>query len=373
MPETHDKSSTPADIYAARRDKLRGLMRQRDLDALLVCQAPNRFYLSGFELHDPQPNESAGYLLVTSDGQDWLFTDARYAIAAGKVWDAKRIFIHAGDAAKALAGLIMRHSSKAGIETEGISEAFGCRLRQRLKNGGTALFAANGLVEKLRVIKDVTEIEALSRSFALNHQLLAFLETEIQAGKVGKLSEKELAWTIERFFRENGAQELAFASITASGVNAAMPHALPGDGPIGENLPLLVDIGCRVDNYCSDQTRTWWLGPTPSREYTETLKLVRQAQEAAMYMMGPGISCRDAWAAARAVFEKAGVEKYFNHGLGHGVGLETHEAPSLSSRGDQKLEAGMVVTVEPGLYYPAWGGVRWENTVLITDTGVKIL
>ena len=239
-------------IYAARRERLRRAMRARGLDALLVSQAANRFYLSGFELHDPQCNESAG----------------------------------------------------------------------RLEPGRT---------------------------------------------------EKELSWAIERFFRENGAEELAFANIVAGGRNAALPHAIPGEDAVTENCLVLIDVGCRVDAYCSDQTRTFWAGDAPAPEFRRTLALVREAQEAALKKMRPGLSLREVYALARAVFEKAGVAEAFTHGLGHGVGLETHEAPSLSPRAEGVLEPGMVVTVEPGLYYSAWGGVRWEYTVLVEEGGVRIL
>ena len=183
----------------------------------------------------------------------------------------------------------------------------------------------------------------------------------------------ELAWAIERYFRDNGASELAFPSIVAVDQNAALPHAIPGEKKLPDNGLVLVDVGCRVDGYCSDQTRTFWVGDAPHKEFRETTKLVRDAQQAALDKLRPGLPLHEAYTLARGVFEKAGVEAYFTHGLGHGVGLETHEAPSLGRRGDKVLQEGMVVTVEPGLYYPQWGGIRWEYTVLITADGNRIL
>lgn len=355
--------------YAARRDRLRQLMRARGLDALLVSHAANRFYLSGFELHDVQLNESAGRLVICADGRDWLCTDARYKDAAARLWDEDRILIYGPDAATEIGRLMRRCGSRLGLEAEIVSLNF-ARSLGRAVGRGAHLQAADGLVEELRVIKDADEIKALERSFALNHAMLRWLEeSQLQPGR----SEAELAWAIEKYFRDNGASGLAFPSIVAVDQNAALPHAIPGEKKLPDNGLVLVDVGCRVDGYCSDQTRTFWVGDAPHKEFRETMKLVRDAQQAALDKMRPGLPLHEAYTLARGVFEKAGVEAWFTHGLGHGVGLETHEAPSLGRRGDKVLQEGMVVTVEPGLYYPQWGGIRWEYTVLITADGNRIL
>lgn len=355
------------EIYASRREKLRSALRHRNLDALLVSHAPNRYYLSGFELHDPQPNESAGCLIISADGRDWLATDARYQDAAARLWPQEDIFIYGGNTPADLARLLRRSGSRAGIEAKGISLHFARRLSGAVR--GLWLEAADGLVERLRCIKDPGEIAALERSFALNHKLMHWVESELIPGR----SEAELAWSIECFFRENGAQELAFASIVAVGPNAALPHAVPGETKITDICPVLIDVGCRMEDYCSDQTRTFWVGETPTALFQRTRDLVLEAQDAAIRGLRPGLPLAEAYRLARAVFEKAGEATAFTHGLGHGVGLETHEAPSLSPRGLGVLEAGMTVTVEPGLYYPEWGGVRWEYTVLIEEDGARIL
>ena len=265
--------------------------------------------------------------------------------------------------------LTRRCDSRLGLEAEIVSLNF-ARSLGRAVGRGAHLQAADGLVEELRVIKDADEIKALERSFALNHAMLRWLEeSQLQPGR----SEAELAWAIEKYFRDNGASELAFPSIVAVDQNAALPHAIPGEKKLPDNGLVLVDVGCRVDGYCSDQTRTFWVGDAPHKEFRETMKLVRDAQQAALDKMRPGLPLHEAYTLARGVFEKAGVEAWFTHGLGHGVGLETHEAPSLGRRGDKVLQEGMVVTVEPGLYYPQWGGIRWEYTVLITADGNRIL
>ncbi len=359
-------------MYVRRRDRLRRLMAARGLDALLVSRAANRFYLSGFELHDPQCNESAGQLVITAGGGDWLATDSRYTDAAARLWDRERIFVYGGDAAGDLARLLRRCGARAGFEAQGVSHAFA---RELVARAGRfpSLEAADGLVERLRRIKEPEEIAALERSFALNHRLLRHVEEGLARGDWRGREERELAWDIERFFRENGAEGLAFASIVAAGPNGALPHAIPGAARIPAEGPVLVDVGCRVDGYCSDQTRTFWAGDAPDEEFSRTLALVRAAQAEALAVMKPGLALADAYAAARAVFARAGVAERFTHGLGHGVGLETHEAPSLSPRAEGVLEPGMVVTVEPGLYYPKWGGIRWEYTVLVEEDGVRIL
>ena len=233
--------------YAARRDRLRQLMRARGLDALLVSHAANRFYLSGFELHDVQLNESAGRLVICADGRDWLCTDARYKDAAARLWDEDHILIYGPDAATEIGRLMRRCGSRLGLEAEIVSLNF-ARSLGRAVGRGAHLQAADGLVEELRVIKDADEIKALERSFALNHAMLRWLEeSQLQPGR----SEAELAWAIEKYFRDNGASELAFPSIVAVDQNAALPHAIPGEKKLPDNGLVLVDAA--------------WTGTAPTR------------------------------------------------------------------------------------------------------------
>lgn len=360
------------ETFARRREALRALMRSRGLDALLITHAANRYYLSGFELHDPQCNESAGCLLITANGttgsgggQDWLCTDSRYLDAARRLWDENRIFIYGGDAAGQLRGLLREKAAgRIGVEMCGVSADFYRKLAP-----GLNLTGARGLVESLRIIKDKEEIAAMQRSCTLNHRLMEWVYGQLIVGR----TEAQISWDIEKFFREHGASELAFANIVAVGTNAALPHYEPGDVPLAENCPILIDVGARLDKYCSDQTRTFWVGDNPTPDFMVTMQLVRTAQEAAIAAMRPGMKASEAYAVARKVFEDEGVEAAFTHGLGHGVGLETHEAPSLGPRCHTVLAPGMVITVEPGLYYREWGGVRREFMVLVEEEGVRIL
>ena len=350
--------------YETRREKLRALLRARGLDALLVSHAANRFYLSGFELHDGQCNESSGRLLLTAQGRDWLCTDSRFFDAARRIWDENRIFIYKGDGFAQLGAFIKdRIRGVTGFE----AKALCCHGAQRL---GLRLLAADGVAEALRLIKEPEEIAALERSCALNHTLMEHVPSLLSPG----CSEAELAWNIERFFREHGATELAFPTIAARGPNAALPHYEPSARTLlDEECPVLIDCGARLDRYCSDQTRTFWLGGTPSQEFTHALELVRGAQEAAIRGIRPGMSGAAIYALALAFFERHGVEKAFTHSLGHGIGLETHEGPALNPRNQEPVPSGAVFTVEPGLYYPEWGGVRWEYMLVMEEDGARIL
>ena len=351
--------------YTERREKLRRLLHENNLGAMLVTLDANRFYLSGFELIDHQVNESAGCLLITREGRDWLCTDARYDVAARRLWEPERVFIYGADAPAAINALLRDTvSGTIGFE-EG---AMNVRFFQGV-SAGLVVRPADGLVESLRIIKEPEEVERLQAAVGVNHKLMEWLPGTFSLD----CTERDIAWSVERFFRENGAESLAFPCITAIGCNAALPHAVPGSNRLGENTCVLVDVGCRLNDYCSDQTRTFWVGDKPSEIFMETLSLVRTAQERAIAAIRPGKTAAEIYAVARTYLDGKGVGERFNHGLGHGIGLQTHEGPSLNSRSTITLQPGMVVTVEPGLYYPEWGGVRWEYMVLVTEEGHQLL
>ncbi len=354
------------DIHARRRDTARAALAAAGLDALLVCHAANRFYLSGFELHDPQCNESAGYLLLTRDGKDRLLTDARDEDAAKRIWDETLIHIYRAPKSKDIAQFITGLGYAAvGFESDGLSH----KSWSEFEAGGLSLAPSGGLVEHMRRIKDEHEIAAMRRSCALTHAAFAAAPDMLVPGR----DEAQVAWELEKYFRSNGASELSFATIVGVNENAALPHAVPGSTKVPEEGLVLVDMGCRLDDYCSDQTRTFWVGKTPSDRFRHVLDMVREAQEAALAVMRPGLPVREAYLAARGLFERYGQERFFTHSLGHGIGLETHESPSLGPNSADVLEPGMIVTVEPGLYYPEWGGVRWEYMILVTADGIERL
>ena len=354
-------------VYENRREKLRALMREAGLAALLVTLDANRFYLSGFELQDPQANESSGRLLIMADGKDWLCTDSRFHTAAHRIWDEERIFIYKGKAMEQLNELLkglLKGSGPVGFEAQNISfEAY------EKVSPGLTMQRADGMVEALRMIKEPEEIQRLEKACVLNHKLMEWVPGALVPGR----TEAQVAWDIEQFFRNHGAQGLSFSSIVAVGGNAALPHAEPGQDHISDNCGVLIDVGCRLNDYCSDQTRSFWVGPRPDPEFAKNLKYIKEAQARAIKVIRPGVNAMTVYAAAAAYLEEKGVLHLFTHGLGHGIGLQTHEAPNLGQSSDVILKAGMVITVEPGLYLPNHGGVRWEYMVLVTEDGARVL
>jgi Xaa-Pro aminopeptidase len=352
---------TDQKIFAARRERLRARMADENVPALLVSHAANRYYLSGFELADSQCNESVGWLAVLPGGRDLLATDARFTDAAARLWPMEDTLIYGAGKHAALSEVLKgRGVTALGFDPRAMSVFDYEALREHFE-----LIPAPGLVEELRRIKEPAEAELMRASCGLNHRIMRALPDQLAPG----MTEAEAAWVIERDFREAGAEGLSFPSIVGVGPNAALPHAIPGEAKIESECLVLVDAGCRLDGYCSDQTRTFWLGRNPSERFQETKRLVVAAQKAGMAAIRPGAKIADAYLAARRVFEDAGVANLFTHSLGHGIGLETHEGPSLSPRAEGVFVPGMVVTVEPGLYDPAWGGVRWEHMVLVTEDG----
>ena len=351
--------------YEQRRENVRKRLKDRGHPPLLVSFAANRYYLSGFELHDPQCNETAGWLIIDPAGRDFLLTDPRYHDAARKVWNEDDIFIYSGRKFDALREFFKSNGfKKISYDPKSINI-----FEHEKLNEFCELKPVSGLVEDLRLIKDENEIKLMEKSCALNHKVYELLESKLVPGR----TEAEIAWDVEQLFRNNGASELAFPSIVGIGPNAALPHAIPGSDKLEEGSLVLIDMGGRMGDYCSDQTRTFWVGDKPSDRFLTVRDQVQEAQMEAIKVLRPGLPIQHAYHTAKAVFEKYGVEKYFTHSLGHGIGLETHEPPSVSPIASGELKPGMVITVEPGLYYPDWGGIRWEYMVLITEDGYKIL
>lgn len=353
------------DIFANRRHKLLQRMQEEGIDHLLITGAVNRYYLSGFELGDPQCNESAGFLLLGRDCVQ-LFTDPRYERAAEKALGRENLSIYRQNKFEVLSEFL----GKKNIQTlyfEPVHLSF--EAYSKLRDKGVDLFPADRLfVEKQRMIKENGEIERIEASCALNHRVFSRIRDFLRPG----ISEKELAWEVERLYRSQGAEELSFSTIAAFGPNAALPHAIPGDVPLKENDLVLLDMGCRLNDYCSDQTRTFHVGPKDNR-FEEVKEMVVEAQDRAIKEIKPGMEFREAYAVSRDYFREMGVEKYFTHALGHGIGLETHEPPSLAPKAEGVFQENMVVTVEPGLYYPQWGGIRWEYMIHVKKDGARVL
>ena len=231
-----------------------------------------------------------------------------------------------------------------------------------------ALEPLNGLVEKMREIKDDLEIKAIEASADLMSEIL----DRVIAGLEPGLTEKKVAWQIEGLAREAESESLAFPSIVASGPNSALPHAVPTNRKLKKKEPIILDVGLRLDTYRSDMTRTVFLGE-PGPDFRKIYNTVRQALLTSLKEIRPGVDSNYPDAIARRIISDAGFGEYFGHGLGHGVGLATHERPRLAPQKPVKLKKGMVVTVEPGIYIPEKGGVRLEEIVVIEADGSRLL
>jgi Xaa-Pro aminopeptidase len=230
------------------------------------------------------------------------------------------------------------------------------------------MIPVSGMVEKLRIVKSAEEIEKIRQAVSLNE--LVFQETYQKL--IPGQTEREVAAVIESAMMSKGAEGATFPTIVAAGPNAAVPHAVPTDRPIKEGETVIIDMGLKLNGYCSDMTRTVVLGK-PDKRIKEIIRLTRKAQRAALKTIRAGILAKEADRAARKIIADAGFGKYFGHGLGHGVGLAVHEPPSLNRLRRNKLQPGMVVTVEPGIYLPGWGGVRLENMVVVEEEGCTVL
>jgi Xaa-Pro aminopeptidase len=225
-----------------------------------------------------------------------------------------------------------------------------------------------GIIEDMREIKDRAELRTLGVAARMMSDILEALVAELRPG----LTEKQVAWRIEDLAREAGAEGLSFPPIVASGLNGALPHAVPTDRRLRPGEPVVLDVGVRVDGYCSDMTRTVFLGE-PKPRFRKIYRVVRQAQLAALKEIRAGVESTHPDAVARKVIQEAGFGEYFGHALGHGVGLATHERPRLSPLKPATLKPGMVVTVEPGIYLPGKGGVRLEEMVVVGEGGARVL
>jgi len=330
-------------------------------EPLLVAGPPyvlggqaNVRYLTGLQ-------SSNAAVLVEPDASATLFTDFRYAARAREV--ASVTFV---ETARNLLASIGAQLSARRIAFEEAHLPFGGY--RALADAGVETVPSAGVVESLRAVKDESEITAMRRAGVLSDEIFAALAQERFTGR----TERELAWWIERSFREAGAEGVSFEAVVAAGATASSPHAVPGDRPVEPGVLVTIDAGCVLDGYCSDCTRTFAVGEVPDR-LSELHALCLESQLAGLAAVGPGVHGSDADAASRVAIEAAGLGWAYGHGLGHGVGLQIHEAPVLRPESTDVLESGNVVSVEPGIYLPDDAGVRIEDLVLVTDDGCERL
>lgn len=346
----------PAHDHARRRDRVRGMLAEAGAGLLLVTDPLNVRYLSGF-------TGSNGQVLVgATPGDDRLITDDRYEARAAT--EAPELPCTCSRDAVGVALVVGREATLA-VEAGHLSWAVGHRVQTRAEEAGVRLLPTTGLVEHPRAVKDDAEVARLARACELTQVALQWLFDEVVA--VGR-TERQLATALERRFVDTGADGVAFASIVAGGPNSAIPHHAPTDRPLQRGDLLTVDCGALVDGYHADHTRTVAIG-TLSDDLVQLHALVERAQHAGRAAVHDGDVAGDVDAAARDLIEAAGYGQQFVHGTGHGVGLAIHEAPAVARGSADRLEPGTALTVEPGIYLPGLGGVRIEDTIVVTADG----
>lgn len=326
------------------------------LDALWVTKPANVRYLSGFT----SPEDAT--LLLSPQGS-WLFTDGRY-IAQAEAESRLPVFIGRGPEVFAKIGSLLPNK-KVGFEADHISVETWGKLQEI---SGVKWHKSIGLVEKLRRVKTTTEIEYIRRAQNIAEEALKATLPRLQVG----VQEIDIALEIEYQMRKRGAEGVGFDLIVASGYRSAMPHGLASHKRIEEGDLVTIDMGARYLGYHSDMTRAYPIGHISDR-LLNMYRAVYEAQHLAVAAIKPGVACKDLDQLARDHLASYGFAEQFSHSLGHGVGLNIHEAPFFSKLSSDVLEAGMIVTVEPGVYFPGQGGVRLEDLLLVTETGYEIL
>lgn len=353
-------------LFMARISALRARLRASDADSIWIVQPENRRYLSGFRADDVQLDESSGSLLIT-ENRLLLLTDSRYTEEASGEAVGFEINTLKNGLADHLSDLLPELGARRlGFEKDYVTWGLHQDLEERLltRDPTASLVPLDGWVEMLREIKDASEMEALQASADLLCRIMGEIVSFMKPG----MTEREVAWKVETLTREGGAEDVAFPPIVASGPNGALPHAVPTQRRLEKGEPIVLDLGVRLNGYCSDMTRTVFLGE-PSPEFKTVYRTVRTAQQAAIREIRPGLQSTYVDGIARDLIKGAGYGAYFGHSLGHGVGLATHEGPRLAPRKPVTLKAGMVTTVEPGIYLPGKGGVRIEDMALLTEEG----
>lgn len=344
-----------------RSDKVLKGMGDHGVDALFLMRKANIRYVSGFTGTD-------SYVILSPQGRIFI-TDSRYTEQAEQECPEFEIFQHRNDTSlEETVALICRkyNIKKLGFEQDFITFGIYDKIRKDLV--GIDFIPTWGIVENVRSVKESSEIKLIKMAAQIADDAFKDILSFIKPGSRESDVEREL----EYLLKKKGAFSVSFPTIVASGPRSSLPHAFPTDRQIKMGDFITLDFGALYEGYCSDMTRTVVIGE-PNAKQKEIYEIVRKAQEAGVRAVRAGVRGIDADQFARDVIEKAGYGKYFGHGLGHGIGLEIHEEPNLNKRNQKALPAGAVVTVEPGVYLPNWGGVRIEDSVLVTPDGCEIL
>lgn len=353
---------------AQRIPDVRARMQERGLDALLVTHPSNRFYLSGYTLDDIPPDESAGAILIVADGSYLIASATNLELARAQAAGFEAVERDRAGLAPTVAALLKQHEvRRLGFEERALLVA-DYRALEEAAAGTVELVAVGDLVGELRLVKSEDELERIARAAALTDAAFLAVRPRLRPEQ----TEREVAWLLEAALREAGADGPAFPTIVAAGPNGAFPHHEPGNRPLGEGLPITIDLGARVDGYVADLTRTVILGE-PTEQARAVYRAVLAALEAAEAGIRSGMTGAVADALARDAIAAAGYGENFVHGLGHGVGVRVHEAPRAAKDADALLPVGATLTIEPGIYLPGWGGCRIEDLVVVEEGGVRVL
>lgn len=344
--------------FSRRRAEIAARLEEQKVDALLVAGLPNVRYLSGFT--------GSNALLLLTRQSSTLFTDPRYTIQAGLESDCPVRTAKGSLRTAVMKAVARRRIRRLGLERERMLLSGWLDLKEA--NKSVRLVALPPVVEQLRMVKSPEEIEFITRSVLTNSGAFDRVVRRLSTSA----SESSLAAEIEYQQRKLGAEGRAFESIVASGPRSALPHARPTGEIVGSNRLLLIDIGALQSGYCSDMTRVVHLG-TPGRKARKLYDAVLEAQLAALDAVKAGTTCSTVDKAARQVLKKFSLSESFIHSTGHGLGLEIHEIPRVGAKDKTRLEAGMVITIEPGAYIEGFGGVRIEDTVVVTPNGCRVL
>jgi len=343
-----------------RINKVFSLLVNKGLDACILKGMDNIFYLTGFR-------GSEGTLIVTK-GDVLLLTDFRYITYAQEV--AKDVKVMELNRKKNLLEEICKKYSikKMGFDSPHTTYFIYGRWKDAVRDVDVDFIPMDNEIEEIRKCKEPEEIDAIMKAVHISTEAFVDIFEKIRPGR----TEKEIANEIDYAMRRLGADCPSFDTIVASGVRAALPHAIPTDKKIKKGETVIIDFGARVDGYCSDETCTVLMGET-NEKLKEIFKVVDDARRLGLEKARPGISIKELDMIVRGFVDDAGYGEYFRHGVGHGIGIAVHEAPAINSTGEGVLEEGMVITIEPGIYLPHVGGVRLEDMLLITENSAKVL
>ena len=348
----------------SRIDRLRKVLKQENVDAILISSPENRRYLSGF-------SGSAGYLVISAEDAI-LATDFRYIEQAGRQSPEFEI-VRIGGPQSWLSDILgTKKLQNVAFESNNLTVAqhqtLITSLDKALPDARIQLTPTSNIVENLRSIKDDHEMALLTRAIEISDQAFANVEPLIKEG----ITEKEIAWLLEKEVRTLGGDAISFDTIVASGPNAALPHHRPSEKAISNGEPIIIDMGALYNGYCSDLSRTIFIGE-PDDTFKKVYDIVLAAQLTAIATVENGMTGQDVDALARSVIEKAGYGDNFGHSLGHGVGLAVHENPGVGPNSPHVIEEGMPFTIEPGIYISGWGGVRIEDIVVMDKGKARVI